>query len=203
MITMPFYFPEAVRCSRVEHDGRYHTNMEAADPSGWSISDIITVSGILSGLGIWLWKKPIKKLWNMWQAPDRIAQMDKKLDFILAGVNLAMAMSQVTWQLLARPVWQADANGMTVHINPFMLKLLGRQDDEILGDGWVNIVHEDDRERVRREWRSAIENKRDFHLHYRWVSSSGETINIVGQASRLLDTKGNILGWVGFASIVD
>jgi len=192
-MAITFYLPDAVHASRVE----------AANPQGWSFSEFVTAGGILSAIGVWMWKKPIKKIWNMWQAPDRIEQILKKLDFILAGVSLATAMSQVTWQMLPRPVWQSDANGNTVHANSYMLKLLCRQDDEILGDGWVNSVHEEDRERVQREWKNAVEHKRDFHLRYRWATSAGVSIPIIAQAIRLMDTNGNVLGWCGFASLID
>jgi len=194
------YIPDAVNASRVEQT---RMGMEAANPNNWSVGDIALVGGFIASAILWWKKNPWRKLKNMWQAPDRIEQILKKLDFILAGVNLATAMSQVTWQMLPRPVWQSDSNGNTVHANSYMLKLLCRQDDEILGDGWVNSVHEEDRERVQREWKNAVEHKRDFHLRYRWVTSAGVSIPIIAQAIRLMDTNGNVLGWCGFASLID
>lgn len=190
--------PDAIRASRI--DG--HLSMEAS-PEHWSVSDYVTVGGILGTLSVWLWKKPLNKMRNMWTAPDRIEQIDKKLDLILAGVDLATAMSRVTWRALDRPVWQSDANGMCVHANPAMLRLLTIQEEEILGDGWHNIVHMEDRDKVDREWKESVTKKRDFYLSYRWVNASGDEIPIIAHASRLLDTRGNILGWVGFASVLD
>lgn len=198
MISICPTFSGDVRCSRV---GKFHT-LEA-NPSNWSIGEWISIGTVMSGLVVWMWHKPIRKLLNMWKAPDRIEKIDKKLDFILASVNLATALSQVTWQAIPRAIWQSDANGMTVHANNFMLKLLCRQIDEILGDGWVNSIHEDDREKVQREWANAVKNKRDFQLHYRWQNSTGEVIPIAAHASRLLDSEGNLLGFIGFVSLID
>jgi len=196
---LQFSLPDAIHASRVEGH-RLHLE---AHPENWSLGEWLSAGGILAAIATWCWKKPIKKFINMWSVPDRIELILKKLDFISSSVKLSTALSQLTWTAIPRPIWQSDANGMTVHVNEFMLKLLGRQDDEILGDGWMNIIHEDDRERVRREWDMAVRGKRNFHLHYKWVDRTGQSIPIVAQASRLLDTDGEVLGWVGFVSLID
>ena len=197
-MSIALYLPEAIRASRIENQ----LSMEAS-PEHWSVSDYVTVGGILSALSVWIWKKPIKKLRNMWSAPDLIAEMNKKLDRIIANVDLATGMSRLTWRAIDRPIWQADANGMCVHANPSMLRLLCVQEDEILGDGWHNIIYIEDRDLVEREWKSAISNKRDFSLRYRWVNASGEEIPIIAHASRLQDTNGNVLGWIGFVTVLE
>lgn len=198
-MTLSFPLPDAIHASRVEGN-RFHLE---ANPENWSLGEWLSAGGILAAIATWCWKKPVKKLINMWQAPDKIAMIDKKLDLILGGVDLATAMSRVTWRAIDRPVWQSDSNGMCVHANPAMLQLLCVQDDEILGNGWLNIVHMDDRDMVDREWSNSIRNKRDFYLKYRWVNSSGESIPIIAHASRLIDNSGHVLGWVGFVSLID
>lgn len=180
----------------------HQVHMEAS-PENWSISDYITVGGLSSAFIVWFWKKPFKLLIDMMKGPGRIAEIDKKLDAIFSFISLSQEMSRVTWRAIDRPVWQSDANGMCVHANPFMLRLLGIQDDELLGEGWRNIIHLDDRDMVSKEWDSAVKSKRDFHLRYRWVNSNGDAIPIIANASRLLDHEGRLLGYVGFVTVLE
>lgn len=95
--------------------------------------------------------------------------------------------------------WESDAEGRCVWVSSAMLKMLGRLPDEILGANWRSIIHYDDRERVYREWDSAVRDGRTFILRYRWVRSDGTEIPIAAEAHILKDRTGEL---VGFASIV-
>lgn len=195
-MSIALHYPMPIRESRV------NVNLEAS-PENWSVGDIVTVSGILSALFLWLWKKPIKLLLDMMKGPGRIELILKKLEVIEAGVSLAASLSRVTWKLLDKPVWQSDASGLCVFCNPCMLSLLGRQEDDIIGNGWRSVVHEDDRERVQHEWDAAIRDERDFNLSFRWIHASGKPIRISAHASKLTDSEGNKLGYVGFVTVID
>jgi len=177
--------------------------MEAANPNNWSVGDIALVGGFIASAILWWKKNPWRKLKNIWQAPDRVQEMLSKMDMIYAAVSLALAMNQNTWRIIARPLWQADPDGKWIHTNNFMLKLLSRQENELAGNGWLNSIHEQDRERVFAEWNIAIENKTNFYLHFRLVSAAGESIPVIGEAFRLTDTQGNILGYMGCISLID
>lgn len=95
--------------------------------------------------------------------------------------------------------WESDAAGRCIWVSTAMLRMLGRQPDEILGSNWRSIIHCDDRERVYREWDSAVRDGRTFILRYRWVRSDGTDIPIAAEAHILKDKSGEI---VGYASIV-
>lgn len=189
-------YPLSIRKSQINDCA---STLEAS-PENWSVGDIVTVGGILSGIFLWLWKKPIKLLLDIMKGPGRIELILKKLEVIEAGVSLAASLSRVTWKLLDKPVWQSDATGMCVFCNPSMLALLGRQEDELIGNSWRSIIHEDDRERVMHEWDSAIKDERDFNLSYRWTHANGTSIPITAHASKLTDNEGNRLGYVGFVT---
>jgi len=196
---LQFSLPDAIHASRIEGH-RLHLE---AHPENWSLGEWISASGVLAAVITWCWKKPIKKLRNMIQAPDRIEGIDKKLDMILSAVSLAVSLSRNTWRAIDRPLWQADSEGKTIHVNTYMLKILCRQESDLLGNGWINSIHEADRERVADEWSDAVRNKTNFFLHYRLVSASGESIPVIGEAFRLTDTSGNVLGFMGYISLVD
>jgi len=174
----------------------------------WSVSDWATVGGFMvAGLG-WIKRKIIlnfaKFVIDSIRAPGRINKIDAKLNDMQAGIALSTSLSRVTWRCIDRPIWQTDADGHFVHINPYMQRMLARNDDEILGDNWRSMVHEEDREMVMREWDNSIKFRREFNLTYRLVSASGVPIKVHAQTFRLHDTDSNVtLGWMGIATIVD
>lgn len=195
------YLDSPIHASRQGVAG--HVRMEATNPGSWSVGDWVTIGGFISAIVLWWKKKPWRKIENIWFGPDRVEAMDKKLDAILELTSLSISLTQNTWRVIDRPIWRADADGKTVHVNNFMLKVLCRQESELLGNGWINSIHEDDRERVLDAWNAAILHQTNFHLHYRWVSASGEVIPVVGEASHITDNQGTVLGFMGCITLVD
>lgn len=189
---------DVIHASRVGGD-RLHLE---ASPEHWSFGEWCSAGGILAAIFTWLWHKPVRKLRNMWEVPDKISGINKKLDMILAAVNLAVALGQNTWRAIDRALWQADSEGRIIHANSFMLTMLGRQENELLGNGWINSIHEDDRKRVADEWNRAVENEVNFYLHYRLVDTNGKIINVIGEAFRLTDAVGTLLGFMGCITVV-
>ena len=174
----------------------------------WSVSDWMTVGGlVLTGLG-WIKRKVIlnfaKFVVDAVRAPGRIDNINKKISVMESSIALSMSLSRTVWRCIDRPIWQTDADGLFIHVNPFMLRLLCRNDDELLGDNWRSAVHEDDREMVMREWDNSIKHRREFNMTYRWVSATGEPIRVHAQTFRLYDSDNNVtLGWTGIATLLD
>lgn len=199
-MSLTILIPDAMQASRVDH-----MRSQSVNPDEWNAW--IGLGTAITAGAIWLWRHSLggfcKWLWNFIKAPQRIEELYRKLLRIDSAANLALAMSRVTWRTIDRPIWQSDASGLCVHCNPFLLRLLARQEEDIIGNGWMSTVHEEDRARVEREWERIVLHKRDFHLHYRWITSTGVSIPILAQATRLLDLDGVVLGWVGFVTVLE
>lgn len=58
--------------------------------------------------------------------------------------------------------------------------------DQALGNGWVNILLEDDRDEVFKEWHSCITQNREFHFSTK-LSSNNKDVSIVAWPIRNLD----------------
>ena len=187
---------------------RQHTHAAVLTrPDEWSVGDWQTIITSVGAVGIWLYRKTLKSAliwtWNTIKMPTRIAEMFKEINAVRDQSTLALALSRVTWRTIDRPIWESDTHGMCMGCNPYMLRVLARQESEILGNGWRNIVAEQDRDKVDREWTNAVKEGRDFYLHYNWISASGELIPIIASGSRLMDVDGNILGYIGFVTLLD
>jgi PAS domain S-box-containing protein len=67
------------------------------------------------------------------------------------------------------PIFETDTAGDCVFANKAYLDLIGRSMEEIRGPSWINMIHPEDRAKVRTEWAAAVAEKRNFELTYRIV----------------------------------
>ena len=98
-------------------------------------------------------------------------------------------------------IWTADANGY-VGASPSWSAFTGQTAEETIGDGWLDMVHPEDRRRLNAVWRdgvsrgSFIETEyrlRDRERAWRWVR-----VNVIP----VRDGERRILEWVGMITDV-
>lgn len=155
----------------------------------------------------WFWRKAINEAfrwaWNLVTAPNRIAEISEIVRGHEVALRTSVARSRVSWDNLSNPVWESDAEGKCVFVNSAFLSLVGRRNSEMMGMAWTTLVHPQDRDLVTFEWTHAIRDQRDFELRYRWVTRDGTVLHIKAAAKRLMDERDTVLGWVGFATVMD
>jgi PAS domain S-box-containing protein len=93
-------------------------------------------------------------------------------------------------------MWEADADGLCIYTNETYLRWVGRALADTLGYGWINCIAQVDREHVRDEWDAAVEQRREFSLHYRMVTVGGVEF-AVETVARVKRIDGKVCGWVG------
>jgi PAS domain S-box-containing protein len=54
-------------------------------------------------------------------------------------------------------IFLSDTNGDCIYVNKRYVEMSGRQAEALLGKGWVNFLHPDDREYALRGWEGAVE----------------------------------------------
>jgi PAS domain S-box-containing protein len=94
-------------------------------------------------------------------------------------------------------IFQTDASGGNVFLNPAAEKMMGLPASDARGSGWAAAVHPEDRERVYREWTEAASTGRDFTSEYRFLSRAGTTTWVRGFGAAIADLAGNVTGYVG------
>jgi len=90
-------------------------------------------------------------------------------------------------------VYFADVHGKRTYTNSRWQELYGLHDGKGLGDGWTQVLHEDDRDRVIDAWRDMAANERELDMEFR--------IRREGGAVRLLRTRARPVRNVGGATI--
>lgn len=102
------------------------------------------------------------------------------------------------------PMFEADADGHCIWINRAYRTLVGRNNDELLGQGWENILHSDDQERVLQEWKRAVDGKRDFESEYRILNKEKNIIIPINcRSAALRNSSGECIGWLGTLRIIE
>ncbi len=82
---------------------------------------------------------------------------------------------------------EGDVEGEVVWANRALRKLTGLRIEQIVGSGWINAVHDDDRRRVENDWRLATAHRRQFIAVFRLVHvGSGAVIAIHCEASPVM-----------------
>lgn len=94
-------------------------------------------------------------------------------------------------------VWTSDPDGNLNYWNQSVFDYSGLTLEQMLKDGWTQMVHPDDWEKNLEEWAKAIKTGEDFLIEHRFRKYDG---NYRWQLSRAIpqkDADGNITMWVG------
>jgi PAS domain S-box-containing protein len=100
-------------------------------------------------------------------------------------------------QASAQIEWLAAPDGGFLREQPSWEAFTGQTFDEYRGDGWMNAIHPDDRERVGKAWRRTVERKDVYEIEERVRRKDGEYRWALARAVPLLDANGAVREWVG------
>lgn len=99
--------------------------------------------------------------------------------------------------IMPQIVWTSDANGNLNYYNQAVFDYSGLSLEQIIENGWLQIVHPDEREENIQVWMESIETGKEFVFQHRFKNKEG---NYRWQLSRAIpqrDNTGNILLWIG------
>jgi two-component system, LuxR family, sensor kinase FixL len=99
-------------------------------------------------------------------------------------------------------VWAADAAGRVV-ILEYPFRLTGRSSEDGLGEGWLEIVHADDRERVAALWRAAVAASEPYRAEFRALIADGSYRMMRSRAAPVRDEGGAIRRWYGITEDIE
>lgn len=94
-------------------------------------------------------------------------------------------------------LYRTDLAGNCFYVNERWQRITGRSLGEALEKGWLEAVHPEDRERVRKEWRQFCEKGKPFRNEYRYLAPNGETRWVLGQTAVERGASGQPIGLVG------
>ncbi|RZK54813.1 MAG: PAS domain S-box protein, partial [Hymenobacter sp.] len=94
-------------------------------------------------------------------------------------------------------VWTATPDGLRNYFNARWLTYTGTAPAANLGEGWLEALHPDDRERVHQQWRAAVASGQPYQVEYRLRRHDGEYRWMLSRATADHAPTGEVRLWVG------
>jgi PAS domain S-box-containing protein len=94
-------------------------------------------------------------------------------------------------------VWTTNAEGFNSEPQPGWLEFTGQRWEDEQGYGWLEVIHPEDRERVRASWQSAIENKTFYFEKERLRHHDGTYHHMEVRAAPVFNDNGTVREWIG------
>jgi len=115
--------------------------------------------------------------------------------------------SEEKFRLLAdsmpQHIWTSDPEGNLNYYNQSVFAYSGLTLEQIKKDGWIQIVHPDDREENIKKWLNAISEGKDFLIEHRFRRHDGEYRWQLSRAIPQRDENGEIQMWVGTSTDIN
>ncbi|WP_224406212.1 bifunctional diguanylate cyclase/phosphodiesterase [Afifella sp. IM 167] len=93
-------------------------------------------------------------------------------------------------------IWRAAADGTPLHTRAVPLETPGSE-NEPASESWINGLHPQDREDVRRIWRRALRSASPFEASYRLIQDDGSYRWSKGHGTPLWNADGSVREWIG------
>lgn len=100
-------------------------------------------------------------------------------------------------------IWTSDSLGNLNYFNETFYKYSGFSKDEIEKNGWLQIVHPNDREENVKLWMESVKTGHDFLFVHRFKRNDGEYRWQLSRAIAQIDEFGKIQMWVGTSTDIE
>lgn len=94
-------------------------------------------------------------------------------------------------------IWMTDPDGGCVFLNQPWLDFTGQPLAEQRGNGWIERIHPEDRDRVRRAYRDAAAARAPLEAEYRLCRGDSEYRWVLGRGVPRIEADGGLAGLVG------
>lgn len=129
----------------------------------------------------------------------------RRQDARLADTVLSLADSEARFRSLAdampQMVWSSPPDGHPDYYNARWYAFTGTTPGE--GQGWDNVVHEDDRERGRALWEQALLSGEPYEVEYRLKHHAGGYRWALARAEAARNETGEVTRWFGSCTDID
>ncbi len=113
------------------------------------------------------------------------------------NIEISEARFRLMADAMPQFVWTSDAKGNINYYNEAVYNYTGLHYDEIQKNGWVKIVHPDEREENIEKWMHAVVTGTDFIFQHRFKNKEGNYRWQLSRAVPQKDKDGNIEQWIG------
>lgn len=102
-------------------------------------------------------------------------------------------------ELAPQVVWFGDPDGHITYFNPYWYEYTGLSEKKALGDGWISVIHPEDRERVVESWQAAVKEGSDYEVELRLRARDDNYCWFLARSRPARDESGKVDAWLGIA----
>lgn len=100
-------------------------------------------------------------------------------------------------EAIAQIVWTTAGDGSISPPQPGWTAFTGQSNEEMTGDGWLNAIHPEDRERTASDWADAVRTGRVYAIEHRVRRCDGEYRTMQCRGVSMRNEDGSIREWIG------
>jgi PAS domain S-box-containing protein len=106
-------------------------------------------------------------------------------------------------EVMPQLVWVADGEGMIIYFNESWPRVTGTSLKENLGNGWLNVLHPEDRITTVLNWSETLKSKNNQEAEYRLKMADGTYRWHVSRAIAIKNEHDQIVRWVGTTTDIE
>lgn len=127
----------------------------------------------------------------------------KSLADSIKRIESNMLWMSIFQHLYDHPLFRTDKFGNYIWINNSFSIMAGASFEEVKDKRWFSLVSEDDRARIKEEWKEAVEDKRLFDVVY-WIHNTpNKKIFKVREIAYPNIVLGELQGYMGTINILE
>lgn len=94
-------------------------------------------------------------------------------------------------------IFHTNKAGLVTYVNPQWCHISGLNKTEATGNGWLNAVHEEDRENIVKPWLDTKVPHKPLKHEFRFVHKTGEIVWVIAQVLPEKNSENQTIGYVG------
>ena len=94
-------------------------------------------------------------------------------------------------------IWMNDANRSGTFVNQYCLEFTGRSTEELLGEGWAEGIHPEDKQRCFEIYLLAFKKHQRFQYVCRYLHADGEYRWLINMGVPRFASDGSFIGYIG------
>ncbi|AFZ34119.1 multi-sensor hybrid histidine kinase [Stanieria cyanosphaera PCC 7437] len=94
-------------------------------------------------------------------------------------------------------IFRVDTTGKSIYVNHYWVEMTGRSKEAVLGDGWIEALHPEDREQLLSKWSESIKQQQFYRNEARFLRPDGSIVWFFCRALPETNLEGKIVGYIG------
>ena len=136
------------------------------------------------------------------RASTSLEELNQSLEAKVKERTTALRESEQRYASLAAAapvgIFRTDASGHFIYVNDHWCQIAGLTSEASAGEGWIQSIHPEDRQRVTSQWYQSVQENRSFQLEYRLQRpDDGRLTWVYGQSAAERNAEGQVVRYVG------